>query len=76
MLSFFLPGILYGLGNDLSLRSNIANFSDLFVYRIGGGPQSPRSALPIGADPMRLVPLKYQQGFAPSSPCCFICQRT
>ncbi|PIA62508.1 hypothetical protein AQUCO_00200490v1 [Aquilegia coerulea] len=51
----------YGLTNDLSPHSNIASFSDLFVYRIGGGPQAPRSALPIGAepaaDPMRLVPV-------------------
>ncbi|XP_024928621.1 protein CLP1 homolog isoform X2 [Ziziphus jujuba] len=49
----------YGLANDLSPHSNIANFSDLSVYRIGGGPQAPRSALPIGAepaaDPTRLV---------------------
>ncbi|KAG6741703.1 hypothetical protein POTOM_054981 [Populus tomentosa] len=42
----------YGIANDLSPHSNIANFSDLFVYRIGGGPQAPRSALPIGADPV------------------------
>ncbi|XVF60476.1 hypothetical protein PTKIN_Ptkin08bG0050200 [Pterospermum kingtungense] len=42
----------YGLANDLSPHSNIANFSDLLVYRIGGGPQAPRSALPIGADPV------------------------
>ncbi|KAH1038547.1 hypothetical protein J1N35_040290 [Gossypium stocksii] len=42
----------YGLANDLSPHSNIANFSDLLVYRIGGGPQAPRSALPIGADPI------------------------
>lgn len=45
--------------NDLSPHSNIANFSDLSIYRIGGGPQAPRSALPIGAepaaDPTRLV---------------------
>ncbi|KAF9623796.1 hypothetical protein IFM89_005381 [Coptis chinensis] len=51
----------YGLTNDLSPHSNIVSFSDLFVYRIGGGPQAPRSALPIGAepaaDPMRLVPV-------------------
>lgn len=49
----------YGLVNDLSPHSNISNFNDLFVYRIGGGPQAPRSALPIGAepsaDPLRLV---------------------
>ena len=49
----------YGLANDLAPYSNILNFSDLVVYRIGGGPQAPRSALPIGAepaaDPLRLV---------------------
>ncbi|KAG0477730.1 hypothetical protein HPP92_012449 [Vanilla planifolia] len=49
----------YGLMNDLSPHSNIINFSDISVYRIGGGPQAPRSALPIGAepvaDPTRLV---------------------
>ncbi|KAJ0712436.1 putative pre-mRNA cleavage complex subunit Clp1, P-loop containing nucleoside triphosphate hydrolase [Helianthus annuus] len=51
----------YGLSNDLSPHSSIANFSDLAIYRIGGGPQAPASALPIGAqpvaDPMRLVPV-------------------
>lgn len=52
----------YGPSNDLSPHSNVANFSDLCVYRIGGGPQAPRSALPIGAepaaDPNRLVQVK------------------
>lgn len=51
----------YGLLNDLSPHSNIANFNDLSIFRIGGGPQAPRSALPIGAepaaDPRRLVPV-------------------
>ncbi|PON95886.1 P-loop containing nucleoside triphosphate hydrolase [Trema orientale] len=55
----------YGLANDLSPHSNIANFSDISVYRIGGGPQAPRSALPIGAepaaDPTRLVPVNINQ---------------
>ncbi|XP_057422871.1 protein CLP1 homolog [Lotus japonicus] len=59
--SYKIREYFYGLGNDLSPHSNIANFSDLFVYRIGGGPQAPRSALPIGAepaaDPTRLVPV-------------------
>nr|XP_016513218.1 PREDICTED: protein CLP1 homolog isoform X3 [Nicotiana tabacum] len=49
----------YGPSNDLSPHSNVVNFGDLFIYRIGGGPQAPRSALPIGAepaaDPTRLV---------------------
>ncbi|KAM1015288.1 hypothetical protein ACFX1T_044982 [Malus domestica] len=51
----------YGLANDLSPHSNIANFSDFSVFRIDGGPQAPRSALPIGAepaaDPTRLAPV-------------------
>ncbi|KVH92731.1 Pre-mRNA cleavage complex II Clp1, partial [Cynara cardunculus var. scolymus] len=51
----------YGLSNDLSPHSSIASFSDLAIYKIGGGPQAPASALPIGAqpvaDPMRLVPV-------------------
>ncbi|XP_074558927.1 protein CLP1 homolog [Curcuma longa] len=42
----------YGPVNDLSPHSNIVNFSDISVYRIGGGPQAPRSALPIGAEPV------------------------
>lgn len=56
-----LQEYFYGLANDLSPHSNVANFNDIFVYRIGGGPQAPRSALPIGAepaaDPTRLVPV-------------------
>lgn len=51
----------YGLTNDLSPHANIANFSDFIIYRIGGGPQAPHSALPIGAkpvaDPLRLAPV-------------------
>lgn len=57
----FYQEYFYGIGNELSPHSNIASFSDLSVYRIGGGPQAPRSALPIGAeptaDPTRLVPV-------------------
>lgn len=49
--SFRIREYFYGLANDLSPHSNISNFSDLFVYRVGGGPQAPRSALPIGAEP-------------------------
>ncbi|KAI3468107.1 hypothetical protein Pfo_024770 [Paulownia fortunei] len=55
----------YGLANDLSPHSNIANFSDLCIYRVGGGPQAPRSALPVGAepaaDPTRLIPVSVNQ---------------
>uniref|UniRef100_A0A0D6R4E5 Protein CLP1 homolog n=1 Tax=Araucaria cunninghamii TaxID=56994 RepID=A0A0D6R4E5_ARACU len=41
----------YGITNDLSPHASVANFNDLLIYRIGGGPQAPRSALPIGAEP-------------------------
>ncbi|KAJ7538449.1 hypothetical protein O6H91_11G048600 [Diphasiastrum complanatum] len=51
----------YGISNELSPHASVANFSDLQVFRIGGGPQAPRSALPIGAeptaDPTRVVPV-------------------
>ncbi|XP_020961286.1 protein CLP1 homolog [Arachis ipaensis] len=59
--TFRIREYFYGLLNDLSPHSNIANFSDLCVYRIGGEPQAPRSALPIGAEPVanptRVVPV-------------------
>ncbi|TKY50608.1 CLP1-like protein [Spatholobus suberectus] len=59
--SYRIREYFYGLSNDLSPHSNIANFSDLFVYRVGGGPQALCSALPIGAepaaDPTRVVPV-------------------
>lgn len=65
LMLIFSQEYFYGLTNDLSPHSNIANFSDLSVYRIGGGPQAPRSALPIGAepaaDPTRLVPVNINQ---------------
>ena len=51
----------YGIANDLGPHSSTVNFSDLLVFRIGGGPKAPRSALPIGvepaANPTRLVPV-------------------
>lgn len=60
-----LQEYFYGLSNDLSPHSNIASFHDLVVYRIGGGPQAPRSALPIGAeptaDPTRVVAVNISQ---------------
>lgn len=40
----------YGLTSELSPQANVVNFSDLLIYRFGG-PQAPRSALPIGAEP-------------------------
>ncbi|XP_057776196.1 protein CLP1 homolog [Salvia miltiorrhiza] len=55
----------YGPANDLSPHSNTANFSDLLIYRIGGGPQAPRSALPVGAEPvsdrLRVAPVSVNQ---------------
>ncbi|KAK4750099.1 hypothetical protein SAY87_027548 [Trapa incisa] len=59
--SYRIKEYFYGPANDLSPHANIANFSDLSIYRIGGGPQAPHSALPIGAksvaDPLRLAPV-------------------
>lgn len=59
--SYRIREYFYGLANELSAHSNIVNFSDFSVFRIGGGPQAPRSALPIGAqpaaDPIRMVPV-------------------
>ncbi|XP_057541002.1 protein CLP1 homolog [Amaranthus tricolor] len=53
------------MSNELSPHSNVASFSDWTVYRIGGGPQAPRSALPIGAEPAadltRVVPVNISQ---------------
>lgn len=55
----------YGLSNDLSPHASVASFSELQVFRIGGGPQAPRSALPIGAeptaDPTRVVPVGFSR---------------
>ncbi|ESQ49618.1 hypothetical protein EUTSA_v10020725mg [Eutrema salsugineum] len=52
----------YGLSKELSPYANTASFNDLQVFRIGGGPQAPRSALPIGSDPvsnpLRVTPVK------------------
>ncbi|EFJ20213.1 hypothetical protein SELMODRAFT_177107 [Selaginella moellendorffii] len=51
----------YGRWNELSPHASVVNFQDIQVVRIGGGPQAPRSALPIGAeptaDPTRVVPV-------------------
>lgn len=38
----------YGPRNDLQPHSQTVAFRDLAVFRIGGGPQAPNSALPIG----------------------------
>ncbi|XP_010463954.1 PREDICTED: protein CLP1 homolog isoform X2 [Camelina sativa] len=51
----------YGLSKELSPYANTSSFSDLQVFRIGGGPQAPMSALPIGSDrvsnPLRVTPV-------------------
>ncbi|CAN7083001.1 unnamed protein product [Brassica oleracea var. botrytis] len=46
-LSYF-----YGLSKELSPYTNTSSFSDVKVFRIGGRPQAPRSALPMGPDPV------------------------
>jgi len=49
----------YGKMNELSPHSLVFDFQDLNIYKVGGGPQAPSSALPLGAeptiDPIRLV---------------------
>ncbi len=41
----------YGVRGDLSPHSQTVRLDDLRIYRIGGGPRAPTSALPIGTDP-------------------------
>ncbi len=49
----------YGVKSDLCPQQKQKGFSDVVIYQIGGGPQAPRAALPIGAqsthDPLRLT---------------------
>jgi len=49
----------YGIGGDLCPHSTVINIRDITIYKVGGGPQAPLSALPIGSestvDPIRLV---------------------
>ena len=40
----------YGVRGDLSPHSQTIRLDDLRIYRIGGGPRAPTSALPIGAE--------------------------
>ena len=48
----------YGVKADLCPQQKSVSFSEIVIYQIGGGPQAPLSALPIGAqsthDPLRL----------------------
>ena len=39
----------YGARGELSPHSRTVGFSELRVYRVGGGPRAPTSALPLGA---------------------------
>lgn len=49
----------YGVAGDLSPVSNSIPFDAVELFRVGGGPKAPTSALPIGAssasDPLRLA---------------------
>jgi len=51
----------YGSDDRLAPHAASAAFTELQVFKVGGGPQAPRSALPIGAqpaaDPTRVVPV-------------------
>ncbi|KAG0579627.1 hypothetical protein KC19_4G111200 [Ceratodon purpureus] len=55
----------YGISQELFPHCFVANFSDFQVFRLGGGPQAPLSALPIGAkpvaDPTRVVPVRFSK---------------
>ena len=48
----------YGIHGDLNPHSQSLGFNEIHIYRVGGGPRAPSSALPIGAtsaqDPLRL----------------------
>ena len=39
----------YGPKGDLSPHLLELNFEDVRIFKVGGGPRAPRSALPIGA---------------------------
>ena len=51
----------YGPTGEFAPASQTAYFSSISLYRIGGGPRAPSSALPIGqqpsTDPMRVAPV-------------------
>lgn len=53
----------YGPRNDLSPHSSSARFDELQVWRVGGAPRAPSSALPIGAaaqqDPLKLSQVQW-----------------
>jgi len=49
----------YGNGDTFSPASQVISFDDVVIYRVGGGPVAPATALPIGqksrVDPVRLT---------------------
>ncbi|KAG7576018.1 Pre-mRNA cleavage complex subunit Clp1 C-terminal [Arabidopsis thaliana x Arabidopsis arenosa] len=59
--NFKIQEYFYGLSKELSPYANTSSFSDLQVFRIGGGPQAPKSALPAGStsvsNPLRVTPV-------------------
>jgi len=42
----------YGRVKELSPHEKVINFSDVIVYRVGGGARAPTTALPVGAKPL------------------------
>lgn len=48
----------YGIHRELAPAAQNAKIDDLHIYRVGGGPKAPTSALPIGAssvsDPLKI----------------------
>lgn len=51
----------YGVKEDLNPPSVTMRMDQLQIYKVGGGPKAPQSALPIGAtavaDPLRIAPV-------------------
>lgn len=49
----------YGTGDTFSPASQVISFDDVIIYRVGGGPVAPATALPVGqksrVDPVRLT---------------------
>ncbi|CAI5510719.1 unnamed protein product [Closterium sp. Naga37s-1] len=56
-----IKAYFYGPERQFSPHSSTASWLDYTVLRVGGGPQAPQSALPIGAarvsDPLRTAPV-------------------
>jgi len=52
----------YGPTGDLCPHSTVVEFKDIIIFRVGGGPAAPASALPIGfaptVDPVQLTEIQ------------------